>query len=107
MGRDPDYYGAALTGLGPYPSEETNFDGAYLVLADLDDAVCGTPTYIVANGASLTGVQQVPTSRKPVLWARLRTVRREGTATSVGGVGRPGRALDEPGRPPGTPATRS
>ena len=57
--------GAILTGLGPY--QETNFDGAGLGLVDFQDAVCGSPNYIVANGASLSHALYVPKSCEPPL----------------------------------------
>jgi phosphatidylinositol-3-phosphatase len=60
-----DLYGATLTGLGP--TEPTDFNGAGFGLADLQDAVCGTPNYIEANGATLGGILMVPTSCKPPL----------------------------------------
>jgi phosphatidylinositol-3-phosphatase len=60
-----ELYGAILTGLGP--SELTNFDGAGLTLADFQDAVCGTPNYIVAHGATLIDTLYVPRTCKPPL----------------------------------------
>ncbi len=60
-----ELYGAVLTGLGPLAL--TNFDGAGLTLADLQDAVCGTPNYIVANGAAVKDTLLVPNSCKPPL----------------------------------------
>lgn len=58
-------YDAVLTGLGPY--QLTNFDGAGLGLADLQDATCGSPNYIEANGATLSHVLYVPASCSPPL----------------------------------------
>ena len=60
-----ELYGAVLTGLGP--SALTNFDGAGLSLADFQDAICGSPNYIVANGASLGEVLYVPKTCQPPL----------------------------------------
>jgi phosphatidylinositol-3-phosphatase len=61
-----DLSGAILTGLGPLASQHTNFDGADLFHADLIGAVCGSPNYIVAAGATLHALG-VPTSCRPPL----------------------------------------
>jgi phosphatidylinositol-3-phosphatase len=55
---------ATLTGLGP--KDRTNFDGASLRGANLARAVCGSPNYLVANGANVNAMN-VPTSCKPPL----------------------------------------
>jgi len=57
--------GATLTGLGP--GALTNFDGAGLTLVDFQDAVCGSPNYIVANGATLAHDLYVPKACEPPL----------------------------------------
>jgi phosphatidylinositol-3-phosphatase len=56
---------AVLTGLGP--SQPTNFDGAGLGLVDFQDAVCGSPNYIVAAGATISPVLYLPASCHPPL----------------------------------------
>jgi uncharacterized protein YjbI with pentapeptide repeats len=57
--------GALLTGLGPY--QTTNFYGAGLGLADFQGAVCGSPNYIVAAGATLPHVLYLPAACQPPL----------------------------------------
>jgi len=57
--------GAVLTGLGP--SALTNFDGATLTLVDFQGAVCGSPNYIEASGATMFHVLYVPTACEPPL----------------------------------------
>jgi phosphatidylinositol-3-phosphatase len=58
--------GAILTGLGPGSAQATNFDGAWLSFADLAGAVCGSPNYIVADGANVNAVE-VPAACAPPL----------------------------------------
>ena len=55
-----------LTGLGATRGRWTNFDGANLDYAVLSHAVCGSPNYIVAAGASLNAIG-VPTTCAPPL----------------------------------------
>jgi phosphatidylinositol-3-phosphatase len=57
---------STLTGLGPSASQETNFDGADLYHAVFTDAVCGSPNYITAVGATLHAIG-VPSSCRPPL----------------------------------------
>lgn len=59
-----DLTGATLTGLSS--SHETNFDGASLNHADLLNAVCGSPNYILASGAN-TNALSVPAACQPPL----------------------------------------
>jgi len=61
-----DLMGATLTGVGPSASQETNFDGADLFHAVLTQAVCGSPNYITAAGATLHAIG-VPSSCRPPL----------------------------------------
>ncbi len=63
---DADLMGSTLTGLGPSASQETNFDGADLYHAVLTQAVCGSPNYITAAGATLHAIG-VPSSCRPPL----------------------------------------
>jgi phosphatidylinositol-3-phosphatase len=64
--KDADLTGSILTGLGPASVQETNFDGADLDHAVLTHAVCGSPNYITATGATL-GAIGVPSSCRPPL----------------------------------------
>jgi phosphatidylinositol-3-phosphatase len=56
-----------LTGLGAPRNLNTNFDGADLAHAILAGAICGSPNYIVANGATLSGTIGIPAACQPPL----------------------------------------
>jgi phosphatidylinositol-3-phosphatase len=61
-----DLTGATLTGIGPSASQETNFDGADLYHAVFTGAVCGSPNYITAAGATLHAIGVPPSCRPPL-----------------------------------------
>jgi uncharacterized protein YjbI with pentapeptide repeats len=61
-----DLAGARLTGLGASAGQKTDFDGADLYHAVLVAAICGTPNYITAAGATLQAIG-VPSSCRPPL----------------------------------------
>ena len=65
--RNANLAGATLTGLGPAPSQLTDFNGVNFLNANFAGAICGTRNYITTQGAHLHGASGVPSSCGPAL----------------------------------------